>query len=61
MQQQLQETIDQWAGVQRSLGRSDQESYRRFYITTGIDTITALTLPRAEMEQMNERVKGWLE
>jgi DNA repair protein RadD len=59
MQQRLQAAIDQWAGIQRARGRPDQETYRRFYVTTGIDTMTALTLPRVDMEKLAERVEGW--
>ena len=60
-QQRLLAAINQWAGIQRHMGRADQESYRRFYITAGIDVITATTLGRPEMEKLAEKVEGWIE
>ena len=56
---ELDEVICQWAGVQRAKGRSDSESYRRFYIATGMDVLTALGQSRKDMEKMTEIVKGW--
>lgn len=58
-QQRLKDAIAQWAGIQRHRGRSDQESYRRFYLTTGVDVITAQTLPRADMDRLADQVEGW--
>lgn len=59
MQQRLQAVIDQWAGIELARGRSVQETYRRFYLTVGIDTMSALSLPRADMEKIATRVEGW--
>ena len=56
----LRETIDLWAGTQRAKGRSDRESYRRFYLTTGIDVLTAQTLDRADMESLTAKIHGWM-
>lgn len=58
-QQRLNAAICQWAGIQRWKGRPDSESHRRFYLTTGVDVLTALTLPRADMEALAEKVEGW--
>lgn len=58
-QQRLDAALCQWAGIQRHKGRSDQESYRRFYLTTGVDVLTALSLPRAEMEALAFKVESW--
>lgn len=58
-QQRLQAAIAQWAGIQRHKGRPDQESYRRFYHTLGVDVLTAQTLDRADMEKMAETVERW--
>jgi len=60
VQRDLSDAIAQWAGVQRAKGRGDQESYRRFYYAAGMDVLSALALPRADMETMLERVRGWL-
>jgi superfamily II DNA or RNA helicase len=51
-QQQLRETIALWAGHQRALGRSDQESYRRFFLTWGIDVLSAQSLSRADADKL---------
>lgn len=59
MQTRLKGAIEQWGGIQRYKGRSDQEAYRRFYLTLGVDVLTALTLPRADMEKLAETVEGW--
>jgi DNA repair protein RadD len=60
-QQRLNAAIAQWAGVQRWKGRSDQESYRRFYIATGVDVLTALSAERTrqEYEALAATVEGW--
>lgn len=58
-QQRLSAAIAQWAGVQRSLGRPDDQSYKRIYLTTGVDVLTALTLPRADMESLAVKIEGW--
>lgn len=58
-QERLRNAIAQWAGVQRSLGRPDQQSYRRFYIATGVDVLTALTGKRDEMDNLAQIVEGW--
>jgi len=59
-QQTLRDNIAQWAGIQRHLGRDDQQSYRRFYLTAGVDVLTALSLPKVEMQKLNEMIEGWL-
>lgn len=53
--------IAQWAGIQRAKGRSDSETYRRFYHTVGADVWTALSGDRAELEVLEQRVRGWYE
>lgn len=58
-QQRLDLAIAQWAGIQRHKGRSDQESYRRFFLTAGVDVLTALSLPRSDMEALASKVESW--
>lgn len=58
-QQRLSDTIAQWAAIERAKGRTDQQSYRRFYLTTGIDVLTALTGTRQEMDELSQRVERW--
>ena len=52
-----------WGGYQRSLGRSDSESYRRFYFRYGMDMMTAQALKTgpalALTEQINEELQKW--
>ncbi len=59
-QDRLRHAIAQWAGIERAKGRSDSESYRRFYLTTGMDVISAQALnDRAAYDALAERVEGW--
>lgn len=60
MQQRLTDVIAHWAGQQRAIGRPDDESYRRFYLTLGVDVLTAQTLPRADMEKLANTIQGWM-
>lgn len=60
MQQRLESAIAFWAGHQRALGRPDDESYRRFHITLGVDVLTALALPRVDMEKLATTIEGWI-
>jgi hypothetical protein len=58
----LEAAIAQWAGVQRYKGRSDSESYRRFYLALGIDVYGALSADRTrqEYEKVAQIVEGWI-
>jgi len=59
-QERLREAIALWAGIQRQRGRSDSESYRRFYLSTGVDVLSAMALDdRAAYETMAARVEEW--
>lgn len=60
-QKRLFDAIALWAGLQRSKGRDDSESYRRFYIATGIDVLGALHRDRTrqEYDTLAEIVEGW--
>ena len=58
-QQRLREAIEQWAGVRRAAGEADASIYRRFYLTTGVDVLSAMAGKRAEMDALAERVRGW--
>jgi superfamily II DNA or RNA helicase len=48
----LREAIAMWAGVQRAKGRDDQDSYRRFYLTYGIDVLSSMSLGRSDAEKL---------
>jgi len=47
-QGQLREAVALWAGYQRSMGRSDSESYRRFYFKFGMDVMSAKVIGRRD-------------
>ena len=59
-QQQLRETIEQWAGWQRHKGEDDRVSHKRFYLATGMTVLQALSLSRAEMDSMTSTIEGWM-
>jgi DNA repair protein RadD len=58
-QERLKQAIEQWAGVRRAAGESDQSILRRFYLTTGVDVLTAMAGKRAEMDALAAKVEGW--
>lgn len=57
----LADTISLWAGWQKHLGRSDAESYRRFFYGFGTDMGTALTASAADAEALTTRILAELE
>lgn len=60
-QGELKEAIAQWAAIERSRGFTDREIYRRFYLSTGMDVLSALDGSRSRQDYLTtaERVKGW--
>jgi superfamily II DNA or RNA helicase len=59
-QARLRAAIAQWAGIQRAMGRTDAESYRRFWLTTGMDVLSAQALDdRAAYDALADKVEGW--
>ena len=59
-QAELREAIAWWAGHQRSMGRADSESYRRFYFAFGVDVMTAQTLGRPEASALMENINKYI-
>jgi len=59
-QNDLKDAIANWAGIQRAIGRDDQQSYRRFYHAAGVDVLSALALPRVEMDALRTKIEGWI-
>lgn len=55
-QRVLRDHISLWAGHQRAAGRSDQESYRRFYHRYGIDVLGAQALGTAEATELSNKI-----
>ena len=59
-QEALRGSIAWWAGYQRAEGRSDSESYRRFYFKFGTDVLTAQTLKAVDAIELAGRVNEHL-
>ncbi len=57
----LQHAIAQWGGIQRANGFDDSAIYRKFFLTTGVDMLTALdgSRSRQDFETLATRVEGW--
>lgn len=57
----LSNVIAQWAAVQRLKGFTDPQLYRKFFLTTGIDVLSALDgkLPRQHFDELATRVEQW--
>jgi hypothetical protein len=56
-QEDLRDAIAWWAGVQRDVhGRSDRESYVRFYRTFGTDVLTAQTLGAGQAKVLHDMI-----
>ena len=49
------------AAIEREKGFSDREIYKKFYLTTGVDVLSALdrSKTRVEYVELAETVKGW--
>lgn len=60
---ELSDAIAQWAAIERQNGYTDQEIYRRFYMASGMDVLSALNAKqtRSDMEATVNLVKGWYE
>lgn len=57
-QEQLRSAIAWWAGYRRAEGMGDNEIYRRFYYTFGVDVMTAKTLDTEKAGELMKRVVG---
>ena len=60
-QNELKDTIAQWAAIEREKGFNDREIYRRFYLSLGMDVLSALNGTRTRQDYLTtaERVRGW--
>lgn len=56
-QHELREAMALWAGWQRHVGRDDSQSYRLFYLTFGVDVMSAQALGRGEAEALTARIQ----
>lgn len=53
---ELREAMAMWGGWRRAEGLSDREAQKAFYLTFGMDVLTAQTLNRADTESLRERL-----
>jgi superfamily II DNA or RNA helicase len=60
-QDDLKHVIAQWAAIERAQGRSDREIHRKFYLTTGVDVLSALDgrRQRQEFEDLAAIIEDW--
>lgn len=60
-QQRLKDAVAQWAAIERVNGRQDREIHKKFFMTAGVDVLTALdgSRTRQEFETMAQRIEGW--
>ena len=58
MQKTLAQTIAEWAGRQKHLGYADRSIKKKFYLEFQETITVALSLTRAEMEQMNTEIRS---
>lgn len=55
-QASLREAQALWGGVGKAAGKSDSEMYREFFLTFGVDVLTAQTWERKDMDVLTERI-----
>ena len=60
-QQKLIDVINQWAGIEFANGFTEREIHKRFYLTLGVDVLTALAKSNttADFEATAQRIQGW--
>jgi cytochrome bd-type quinol oxidase subunit 1 len=60
-QERLKHTIAQWAAIERVKGLRDAEIHRKFYLTTGVDVLGALSAEntRQKYDDLSTRIEGW--
>lgn len=56
-QQRLREAEALWGGHGNAQGKSDSELYREFFLTFGVDVLTAQTWGTKDMEELTERIE----
>jgi DNA repair protein RadD len=58
---ELTDAIAQWAALERLKGYNDREIHRRFYMTLGVDVLSAMNASqtRKELEVLRDHVRSW--
>jgi len=54
----LRHVISLWGGFQREQGRTDSESYRRFYFNYGVDVMSAQALGTKDAETLQQKMES---
>ena len=57
----LRDAMGWWAGVQRHAGLTDADSYRKFFLTYGVDVLTAQTWGADEMNALATKLESTYE
>jgi superfamily II DNA or RNA helicase len=57
-QVELRDAIAWWAGHQRAWGREDSESYRQFFLSFGVDVLSAQALGAQQATELAHRVRA---
>jgi len=60
-QNRLRHVLSWWGGLQKALGRSEDEGYRRFYLGFGIDVLSAQALNTQDADTLTARITKDLE
>jgi DNA repair protein RadD len=60
-QDRLKHTIAQWAAIERANGRKDREIHKKFFLTAGVDVLSALdgSRSRQDYETLTQTIEGW--
>lgn len=60
--EKLKETVAQWAAIERIRGYHDRQIHRKFYLTAGIDVLSALdgSRTRQEFEDLTATIERWI-
>lgn len=53
---QLREAMAQWGGYERAAGKPDSEIYRKFFLTFGIDMLSAQSLKTDDASALTQRI-----
>lgn len=60
-QRDLRHSMAVWAGLQRADGLSDRHSYKRFYVTFGIDALSAKALNTDDAYMLAHKIRGTMQ
>lgn len=56
-QKRLRDAQAKWGGVGKAAGKGDSELYREFFLTFGVDVLTAQTWGRKEMDELTVKIE----